>query len=107
MTFDIRIAAIRKGNGLSQHSFAKQTGINHSLVSRYESGERQPARETIETIAYSLGLSRADRVTLMLSAGFVPEGIAQSPDLIDALAAVICAYEGRPTRRTVRRKETA
>lgn len=105
MTFDARIAAIRKDRGLSQYSFAKQTGLNHSLISRYESGERQPVRETVETIAYSLGLSRAERVALMLSAGFVPEGIEQSPDLIDALVAVICAYEGRPTHRTVRQME--
>ena len=107
MTFASVLSDYRARTGLSQTKLAALIDRNHSLIARYESGQRFPERDTLEVLSFALGLDRSERIHLALSAGFVPEGIAQSPDLIDALTAVICAFEGRPTRRTVQRKKTA
>lgn len=106
MTFATALNYYRKQSGLSQHGLADRADMNHTAFSRYESGTRFPTRESVEAIAYALGLDRSDRIRLLLSAGMVPTNIAQSPELMEAVASVICAFEGRPTRRTVQRKET-
>lgn len=107
MTFASVLSDYRARTGLSQTKLAELIDRNHSLIARYESGQRFPQRDTLELLSFALDLDRSERIHLSLSAGFVPEGIAESPDMVDAITAVICAYEGRPTRRTVRQKETA
>lgn len=104
MTFSTVLNGYRTQSGMSQHALADLAELNHSSLSRYESGERFPDRETVEALAIALGLNRSDRIRLMLSAGFVPTGIARSQDLIDAVTSMICAFEGRPLSRTARRE---
>ena len=56
---------------LSQAELGRRTGLGHSIISRYETGERLPRRRTLAAIADALGLEPPDRVTLFAAAGYV------------------------------------
>lgn len=77
----------------SQERCAAECAMDHSLVSRLESGQRAPTRETIGKLAAGLALSREDAERLHLEAGYLPPTVAAA-DLARALALVRAASPG-------------
>lgn len=71
-----RLYALRTARRLSQETAAARCGVDHSLLSRLESGRRSVTRESVTKIVTGYGLSVEDADRLYLLAGFVP------PDLI-------------------------
>lgn len=69
-----RLRAYRQAAGFSQSKLASKARLNHSYVSRLESGARRPSRDVIERIADVLGLETGARNDLLLAAGFGPAG---------------------------------
>lgn len=70
--FPEQLHYLRLKYGKSQIAVADGAGYDKSFISRLESGERDPKRETILLLAESLGLSPDDTDKLLLSAGFMP-----------------------------------
>lgn len=56
----------------SQERLSFEATIDHSLVSRIESGQRNATRETIERIAVGLGLTATQADELRIAAGDLP-----------------------------------
>ena len=56
----------------SQERLANECNMDHSLVSRIESGQRDPTRESLSKLCAGLGLPPNDADQLWLSAGLVP-----------------------------------
>lgn len=46
-----RLREIRKSKGITQIALQMQTGIEQSLISKFESGERTPPTETLIILA--------------------------------------------------------
>jgi transcriptional regulator with XRE-family HTH domain len=55
----------------SMNELARRIDLNHSYISRLESGERNPARETINKLSDALGLTARQHDEFMDAAGFV------------------------------------
>lgn len=73
------LTTFRNRVGLSQAKLADRAGVDHSLISRYESGERQPTRPTVERIALALGLDPSDRIRFLESAGYAADPVLTRP----------------------------
>lgn len=58
----VRIRELRLKLGLSQAQLAQQVGLDQSLVSRYESGNRTPGLDDLEKFAQCLGCSVRDLI---------------------------------------------
>ena len=56
----------------SQERLGLEAEMDHSLVSRLESGKREPTREAVDKLADGLGLAGAARDVLYASAGYLP-----------------------------------
>ena len=67
-TFSVALRSARDERGISQYRLASLTGLDHSVIGRYEKGTRFPTRETAQALADVLG----DEV--MIAAGFLPDG---------------------------------
>jgi len=63
----------RESVRLSQSRLAQLAGFDHSYVSRLESGQRAPTREAVLRLAAAIGLSPAQRDSLLTAAGFLPQ----------------------------------
>jgi transcriptional regulator with XRE-family HTH domain len=55
-----RIRAYRKLKGYTQESFSRELGVSVSILGEIERGNRLPAGDLLEKIAYSLKVSLAD-----------------------------------------------
>jgi transcriptional regulator with XRE-family HTH domain len=73
MTFAEELTRLREERGVQKMRMAAAAGLDHSSVSRLESGERSPTRETVLQLAAGLELDQAERDRLLIAAGFVPE----------------------------------
>ena len=58
VTLADRIKQIREKKGLRQKDVASSMGISQQAYSQYESGTREPKKETINRIARALGVSQ-------------------------------------------------
>lgn len=58
MQYDKAIKIVRSVFGLSQQQFSERVGIAQSVVSRVESGERQPTENFLEKITQELSVPR-------------------------------------------------
>lgn len=84
-TLGNRIRSLRESENIQQNEFAKKIGVSNVVLSRYESGERKPDYDTLETIAdyfnvtidYLLGRSN----TPNMSEQDEFESFANNPDL--------------------------
>lgn len=65
----LRHQRIRKG--LAQRDVARDAQIDRAYISRLESGERYPSRETVGALCGAMNLSPLDAERLYRSAGFV------------------------------------
>jgi transcriptional regulator with XRE-family HTH domain len=63
----------REGRRWSQERLAAEADMDHSLVSRLESGQRSATREAITKLAYGLALSPEDKDRMLIAAGFFPD----------------------------------
>lgn len=82
LPFPVLLKTYRERKKLSQAQLALRAGFDHTLVSRLESGKRDPSRETVLRLASALGLSATERHDLLLAAGFLPFDVTTDPDLI-------------------------
>lgn len=60
MAFGDRLAAVRRGNGLTQEQFAEQLQVSRQAVSKWESGRGSPEMEKILYICNRYQVSIAD-----------------------------------------------
>ncbi len=58
--FGKRVAELRKQAGYSQEQFAFKCGVDRTYVGVVERGEKSPTLNTIEKIAYALGVSKSE-----------------------------------------------
>jgi transcriptional regulator with XRE-family HTH domain len=73
--FGRALRRIRERHGVSQSVLARSTEppVNHSTISRFEIGSRNPNRKTVEAIADALGASEWERSELLLTAGYTSD----------------------------------
>ncbi len=80
----------RQGACMSQDVLGRAAGFDHSFISRLESGQRMPSRETVVALARVLRLDARDTDRLLASARFLPERVEhlleQEPEVAQALA---------------------
>ena len=95
-TFAATLAALRRGRDLSQYDLARVADYDHSYISRLESGDRDPLRDTVDALAAALALTPAERVVLHVAAGFIPAELDHD-DVADALWALMDANHDAPT----------
>ncbi len=63
----------REARRWSQERLAAEAEMDHSLVSRLESGQRSATREAIGKLARGLDLHPEEKDRLLITAGFFPE----------------------------------
>lgn len=92
-TFGAHLRRHREARGWSQERLAGECGVDHSLVSRIESGQRNATRDVLGKLCAGLGLPGAARDRLYLVAGYTP------PDLdAGALAGLVELARASDTR---------
>jgi transcriptional regulator with XRE-family HTH domain len=75
------LKTMRERAGLSQNQLARLSGLDHSYLSRLESGQRHPSYDTVARLARVLARDRQERELLFAVAGYVPpEAIIQWRD---------------------------
>lgn len=57
MGFPENLKRIREKKGLSQSELARRADLNHSTISKFESGGTSPNKRTIRILADVLGVS--------------------------------------------------
>jgi transcriptional regulator with XRE-family HTH domain len=72
-SFANTLKRFRKQEKLTQYRLAKLARLDHSIVSRFESGDREPSRTSIHQLAKALRLGDLDTDRLLFAAGFAPE----------------------------------
>uniref|UniRef100_A0A831X0P1 XRE family transcriptional regulator n=1 Tax=Thermorudis peleae TaxID=1382356 RepID=A0A831X0P1_9BACT len=73
--FGAELRRLREERGLSQSALARRARLDHTFISRLESGQREPSRESVEVLAAALGLAPPERQRLLGLAGL---GLATS-----------------------------
>jgi transcriptional regulator with XRE-family HTH domain len=73
MDIDGRGPAGYTRRGMSQLQLANMVEVDHSLVSRWMSGSRNPERKNVIACADALRLTGNDRAELFASAGYWPD----------------------------------
>lgn len=68
--FASTLRQLRTDRMLSQSRLAERAGLDHSFVSRIESGSRMPSRDAVGDLATALGCSDPERYALLDAAGF-------------------------------------
>ncbi len=71
MIFSHVLKMLRESRNMSQYKLAKLLNTTPSLISRYESGQRTPRRETVRALAEALDLSPEEARLLYHAAGYV------------------------------------
>jgi transcriptional regulator with XRE-family HTH domain len=76
ITFSRILRELREKHDMSQYRLAKLVYVDHSYISRLESGQRRPSYDILLAIASALGLDTEERKILFASAGYLlPEEI--------------------------------
>ena len=65
----------REARHWSQERLAAEAAMDHSLISRLESGQRSPTRDAIDKLARGLALQPEQKDRLLIAAGFFPEHV--------------------------------
>ena len=86
-TFGSALKAYRRSLGWSQEQLSARSGVDLSLCSRLETGDRNPTRDSLGKLCAALGLPARRRDRLYLLAGFVPPDVPTA-----ALEALLAAY---------------
>jgi transcriptional regulator with XRE-family HTH domain len=108
--FGQTLTRLRTAQRLSQNQLAQRAGLNHSYISRLESGGRgDPSRVVVEQFVGALGLDPAghDADDLRMAAGFLPIDPAHLLTGETSLAKLAALLEEthlpEPSRTTLRR----
>lgn len=108
--FGQTLTRLRTAQRLSQNQLAQRAGLNHSYISRLESGGRgDPSRVVVEQFVGALGLdaSGRDADDLRMAAGFLPTDPAHLLTGETSLAKLAALLEDTrlpdPSRSTLRR----
>ncbi len=108
--FGQTLTRLRTAQRLSQNQLAQRAGLNHSYISRLESGGRgDPSRGVVEQFVGALGLdpSGRDADDLRMAAGFLPTDPAHLLTGEISLAKLAVLLEDTrlpdPSRSTLRR----
>ncbi len=108
--FGQTLTRLRTAQRLSQNQLAQRAGLNHSYISRLESGGRgDPSRVVVEQFVGALGLDPAGRDAddLRMAAGFLPIDPAHLLTGETSLAKLAALLEEtnlpEPSRTTLRR----
>ncbi len=64
IAFGKALKVSRQNASLSQWNAASQAGFNHSVISKYESGDRTPTPYTVNNLATTYGTSAGEIYTL-------------------------------------------
>lgn len=59
----------------SQERLALEAGADHTLISRLESGKREPTRDAVLKLAAGLDLRTVERDELLILAGYTPSAM--------------------------------
>ena len=90
----------------SQERLATEAEMDHSLVSRLESGQRSPTREAITKLARGLELSVEHKDRLLIAAGFFPEqpenALADEPAVTRIYRILRDEHTPQPVRDNIR-----
>jgi transcriptional regulator with XRE-family HTH domain len=60
IAFGKRVAELRRKAGLSQEHFAFKCDVDITYIVTIERGEKSPTLNTIDKIAYALGISKSE-----------------------------------------------
>jgi transcriptional regulator with XRE-family HTH domain len=71
----------RTARRLSQSALSRAIGVDHSYVSRLESGRRQPSRDTVNALAHAFGFGERERNEFLALAGF--SDVPMAPELFE------------------------
>lgn len=82
-TFGQMVAIHRVQRGMTQVMLADMTGSSEALISRLESGNRNPQRYMVARIVDALRLDARDAARLYAAAQMIPPGI--DPEAVVAL----------------------
>lgn len=55
-----RLRRVRTDRGLVQRDLARSAGVDPTLISKYEAGERQPSLATLRSLCEALGCTATD-----------------------------------------------
>jgi len=76
LAFPRILRELREKHDMSQARLARAIGVDHSYISRLESGQRRPSYDVILAIASALSLDTEERKLLFASANYLlPEEI--------------------------------
>lgn len=89
--FAALLRSSRMARGWSMSELARRTGLDHSYISRLESGERGPGRDVVTAIADAFGVRNVDRGVLYALAGHWPDNLPVVPT---ALLAYLLEADG-------------
>ena len=90
-----RIAALRRGRGLSQAELARNLGISASTMGMYEQGRREPSVQTVVALARELEVS----TDFLLTGKSAPPESDPLPQLLEfCVEAADRKLESRPAR---------
>ncbi|HET8626925.1 MAG TPA: helix-turn-helix transcriptional regulator [Thermomicrobiales bacterium] len=73
--FRLLLKRWREARRWSQERLAERAAMDHSLVSRLESGQRSPTRDAVEKLARGLELGAEQKDRLLIAAGYFPEHV--------------------------------
>jgi transcriptional regulator with XRE-family HTH domain len=94
------LRACREAVGLSRESLAQLAGLSGATVKAYEDGSRNPSRELLIALLDALKLERHMRNTILVGAGFAPDGFflgpSHLPDFMFSLDEAIGHIAGCP-----------
>lgn len=72
LEFRQQLKALREQRRWSQERLAELAGMDHSLVSRLEGGQRAPTRDAVEKLSRGLGLPDEGKDCLLIAGGYLP-----------------------------------
>lgn len=81
--FSSTLATLRASRRISQSRLAEAAGVQHSFVSRLESGSRSPSRNTVVALADALGATDSERANLLGAAGFASQTPIHDPTVAE------------------------
>jgi transcriptional regulator with XRE-family HTH domain len=103
LTFGPLLAEFRQQRNFSQARLCERSDVDHSYVSRLESGSRMPSWDAVQRFAAALDLSADDHNRLLAAAGFLPDDLT---GIIDPLAVevqrVLLAVKGTEREQELR-----
>lgn len=105
-SFGRTLAMFRVRRGISQSALAEACELDHSYISRLESGKRDPTRGTVNRIALELNLTEIEADALLGSAGFASDDrvrFVEESELTDILSILLDPEVGDPVKESIRR----